>query len=188
MLDSLPPLMSPSLPPICTRISNENDGSKSGGLSPGLIAGIVLGLLGSVGAGGTVVWLVLRALKRQHPTTGHVVFVNAAHTVPEPISDTNSGALSAVEPISDTNSGKLSDVASVAVGARCNVAGIGVGTVCYVGQVQNRGLRVGVWLDDPTGMNDGTAFGHRYFECPDGHGLFATPDRVTEMKTDENLF
>ena len=40
------------------------------------------------------------------------------------------------------------------------------------------GVWVGVELDDPSGKNDGTVFGIRYFESKDAHGLFIRPNSV----------
>jgi hypothetical protein len=63
------------------------------------------------------------------------------------------------------------------VGHRCTVKDRGAGVVRFVGRVK-QSLRIGVVLDTPTGLNNGTFGGTRYFECPDGHGVFAKPENV----------
>ncbi|KAL1601398.1 hypothetical protein SLS60_006311 [Paraconiothyrium brasiliense] len=54
------------------------------------------------------------------------------------------------------------------------------GTVSYVGQVPEIpgiGSWVGITLDEPTGKNDGTVNGKRYFECGKNYGVFLRPER-----------
>ncbi|KAF2688607.1 hypothetical protein K458DRAFT_414331 [Lentithecium fluviatile CBS 122367] len=54
------------------------------------------------------------------------------------------------------------------------------GTVSYIGQVPEIpgiGFWIGVTLDEPTGKNDGTVKGKRYFECGNNCGVFVRPER-----------
>ena len=58
------------------------------------------------------------------------------------------------------------------------------GEVKYVGKIVgfSRGYWVGVQLDEPTGSNDGTAKGRKYFECTQPGRNFGTFLRPTEIK------
>eukprot|EP00730_Choanoeca_flexa_P009082 TRINITY_DN12581_c1_g1_i1.p1 TRINITY_DN12581_c1_g1~~TRINITY_DN12581_c1_g1_i1.p1 ORF type:complete len:421 (+),score=134.98 TRINITY_DN12581_c1_g1_i1:1436-2698(+) len=58
----------------------------------------------------------------------------------------------------------------------------GLGTVKYVGlHKRTRTPRIGVALDEPNGKHDGSHNGHRYFSCPDKHGVLLFPNRVTRI-------
>jgi tubulin-folding cofactor B len=76
------------------------------------------------------------------------------------------------------------NVRKITIGARCRVGGIDLdrrGIVRYIGEVDeipNGGVWVGVETNEPTGKNDGTAGGKRYFECLPKHGSFVRPDRI----------
>lgn len=54
------------------------------------------------------------------------------------------------------------------------------GTVSYTGpvpEIPGIGHWVGVTLDEPTGKNDGTVNGKRYFECGKNCGVFLRAER-----------
>ncbi|KAF1844666.1 uncharacterized protein K460DRAFT_365607 [Cucurbitaria berberidis CBS 394.84] len=54
------------------------------------------------------------------------------------------------------------------------------GTVSYIGlvpEIPGIGSWIGVTLDEPTGKNDGTVKGKRYFECGNNCGVFVRPER-----------
>lgn len=54
-----------------------------------------------------------------------------------------------------------------------------IGTIRFVGETTFRpGKWVGVELEDPSGKNDGSVQGKRYFDCEDGYGMFLQPSGV----------
>jgi len=76
----------------------------------------------------------------------------------------------------------MEEASKIKVGDRCEVnPGGRRGEVMFVGTVEslNLGFWVGVALDEPVGLGDGTAKGKRIFECMGPkYGTFARPDRV----------
>lgn len=56
------------------------------------------------------------------------------------------------------------------------------GSVAFVGPVPGipgtAGPWIGVVLDEPTGKNDGSVKGTRYFSCAQNCGVFVRPERV----------
>ena len=73
-------------------------------------------------------------------------------------------------------------VAGIAPGMRCQLnPGGRRGTVRWVGQgvaSLQPGHWVGVELDEPVGLGDGSRGGVTYFACGDKYGSFARPDRL----------
>ena len=66
------------------------------------------------------------------------------------------------------------------VGQRVMVGGAVAGVVRFVGDVHfTSGTFIGVELDERKGKNDGSFDSVRYFDCPEGHGLFAPPSKVS---------
>lgn len=56
---------------------------------------------------------------------------------------------------------------------------VGRGTVRFCGSTSFAGGKwVGIELDEPTGKNDGTVMGVRYFTCKLPHGVFVRPSQV----------
>jgi len=71
----------------------------------------------------------------------------------------------------------------IKVDARCQVAVPNQlkkrGTIKYVGKVGFQpGWWVGIQYDEPTGKNDGSVKGKRYFTCPEKYGGFVKPEAV----------
>uniref|UniRef100_A0A672NU66 CAP-Gly domain-containing protein n=1 Tax=Sinocyclocheilus grahami TaxID=75366 RepID=A0A672NU66_SINGR len=67
----------------------------------------------------------------------------------------------------------------VQLGERVLVVGQRTGVVRYYGKTSFApGFWLGIELDKPSGKNDGSVGGVRYFSCPPKHGVFAPPSRV----------
>merc|ERR1712072_520446 len=68
------------------------------------------------------------------------------------------------------------------VGSRCEVnPGGRRGEIKYVGKVgaKANGTMLGIALDEPQGMNDGTRSSIHYFECKgENYGVFSKPENV----------
>lgn len=68
---------------------------------------------------------------------------------------------------------------SISVGSIVDTAKHGRGTVRFYGPIDKKiGRWVGVELDSPSGKNDGSVEGVRYFQCPANHGVFVKPSQV----------
>lgn len=53
-----------------------------------------------------------------------------------------------------------------------------VSDVCRVCVYVGSGIWLGIELDKPSGKNNGSVGGVKYFSCPPKHGVFAPPSRV----------
>ena len=113
----------------------------------------------------------LPTLRKPTQTASDVVdFIKPIHSSPYAVTPGNG------RPAPTT----LTAAASFAVGDRVAVKGKGAGTVRFAGPHHVEGTpRLGVELDDPTGKNNGTVTGHRYFSCAPGHGALVKPDKAT---------
>ncbi|XP_068195430.1 CAP-Gly domain-containing linker protein 4 isoform X2 [Antennarius striatus] len=70
----------------------------------------------------------------------------------------------------------------VRLGERVLVVGQRTGVVQFCGKTSFApGLWLGIRLDKPSGKNDGSVGGVRYFSCPPKHGVFAPPTRVQRI-------
>lgn len=70
----------------------------------------------------------------------------------------------------------------VRLGERVLVVGQRTGVVQFYGKTNFApGLWLGIELDKPSGKNDGSVGGVRYFSCPSKHGVFAPPSRVQRI-------
>uniref|UniRef100_A0A8C4NTS4 CAP-Gly domain-containing protein n=1 Tax=Dicentrarchus labrax TaxID=13489 RepID=A0A8C4NTS4_DICLA len=70
----------------------------------------------------------------------------------------------------------------VRLGERVLVVGQRTGVVQFYGKTRFApGLWLGIKLDKPSGKNDGSVGGVRYFSCPPKHGVFAPPSRVQRI-------
>ncbi|XP_031722628.1 CAP-Gly domain-containing linker protein 4 isoform X3 [Anarrhichthys ocellatus] len=70
----------------------------------------------------------------------------------------------------------------VRLGERVLVVGQRTGVVQFYGKTSFApGLWLGIELDKPSGKNDGSVGGVRYFCCPPNHGVFAPPSRVQRI-------
>ncbi|XP_028839238.1 CAP-Gly domain-containing linker protein 4 isoform X4 [Denticeps clupeoides] len=74
----------------------------------------------------------------------------------------------------------------VRLGERVLVVGQRTGVVRFYGKTSFApGFWLGVELDKPSGKNDGSVGGVRYFSCPPKHGVFAPPSRVQRQTMKE---
>lgn len=84
---------------------------------------------------------------------------------------------SSVSPVEDVPPSQSIPKEDVVVDCRVVLASSGLfGTVRYVGEASfQSGIWVGIELDSEQGKNDGVVKGHRYFSCPQNHGIFVRP-------------
>ncbi|XP_034164254.2 CAP-Gly domain-containing linker protein 4 isoform X3 [Pangasianodon hypophthalmus] len=76
----------------------------------------------------------------------------------------------------------VSDVPMLRLGERVLVIGQRTGVVRFCGKTSFApGIWLGIELDKPSGKNDGSVGGVKYFSCPPKHGVFAPPSRVQRI-------
>ncbi|MCI4382413.1 hypothetical protein PGIGA_G00014610 [Pangasianodon gigas] len=76
----------------------------------------------------------------------------------------------------------VSDVPMLRLGERVIVIGQRTGVVRFCGKTSFApGIWLGIELDKPSGKNDGSVGGVKYFSCPPKHGVFAPPSRVQRI-------
>ncbi|XP_040917068.1 CAP-Gly domain-containing linker protein 4-like isoform X2 [Toxotes jaculatrix] len=79
-------------------------------------------------------------------------------------------------------SSSVCEGSEVRLGERVLVVGQRTGVVQFYGKTSFApGLWLGIELDKPSGKNDGSVGGVRYFSCPPKHGVFAPPSRVQRI-------
>ncbi|KAF7665297.1 hypothetical protein LDENG_00144620 [Lucifuga dentata] len=79
-------------------------------------------------------------------------------------------------------SSSVCEGSEVRLGERVLVVGQRTGVVQFCGKTSFApGLWLGIELDKPSGKNDGSVGGLRYFSCPPKHGVFAPPSRVQRI-------
>ncbi|XP_071327238.1 CAP-Gly domain-containing linker protein 4 isoform X7 [Trachinotus anak] len=108
-------------------------------------------------------------------------------TTPSPALHSYSGTtvLTTAGPRSRTPSASSSvcEGSEVRLGERVLVVGQRTGVVQFYGTTSFApGLWLGIELDKPSGKNDGSVGGVRYFSCPPKHGVFAPPSRVQRLE------
>eukprot|EP00124_Ichthyophonus_hoferi_P003205 Ihof_evm6s264 gene=Ihof_evmTU6s264 len=82
----------------------------------------------------------------------------------------------------DQLSSDLMPALSIPVGSMVIVGGSKRGCLRYLGNTEfATGIWAGVELDGPTGKNDGSVNGSRYFSCPPKHGLFCPPNKLSRL-------
>ena len=92
---------------------------------------------------------------------------------------------------------QLEESKAIEVGNRCEAVGGKRGEVKYVGKVTGleKGYWIGVALDEPTGDNNGSIKGKKFFECAMKFGLFVRPaelkvgdyPEIDEFDEDEDM-
>ncbi|XP_041668571.1 CAP-Gly domain-containing linker protein 4-like isoform X2 [Cheilinus undulatus] len=129
-----------------------------------------------------------RPLPRQHPSARQ----RRERVSPSPKTIPSQGLQSSPDTTALTNAGVRSRTPSasssvcggpeVHVGERVLVVGQRTGVVQFYGKTSFApGLWLGIKLDKPSGKNDGSVGGVRYFSCPPKHGVFAPPSRVQRI-------
>jgi hypothetical protein len=104
----------------------------------------------------------------------------AAEIAPSPHPDGGGAVGGGSDTATNNPSTSSDDNAWMVVGARCSIPKRGSGTVRWKGVIGTKD-RVGVELDEPNGLNDGsTPSGIVLFRCKPMHGVFVIPSIVEQ--------
>ncbi|XP_030639657.1 centrosome-associated protein 350 [Chanos chanos] len=83
---------------------------------------------------------------------------------------------------SQTPHSQIDEMPSFSVGDRVLVSNVQPGTLRFKGQTNfANGFWAGVELDKSEGSNNGTYDDVVYFQCREGHGIFAPPDKISHL-------
>ncbi|XP_068437172.1 CAP-Gly domain-containing linker protein 4 isoform X2 [Clinocottus analis] len=97
-------------------------------------------------------------------------------------SDTTALAATGLRSRTPSASSSVCGGPEVRLGERVLVVGQRTGAVQFCGKTSFApGLWLGIELDKPSGKNDGSVGGVRYFRCSPKHGVFAPPSRVQRI-------
>ncbi|XP_067335084.1 CAP-Gly domain-containing linker protein 4-like isoform X1 [Channa argus] len=103
-------------------------------------------------------------------------------TTPSPALHSFSGTTAGFRSRTPSASSSVCEGPDVRLGERVLVVGQRTGVVQFYGSTSFApGLWLGIELDTPSGKNDGSVGGVRYFTCPPKHGVFAPPSRVQRI-------
>ncbi|XP_055016158.1 CAP-Gly domain-containing linker protein 4 isoform X1 [Boleophthalmus pectinirostris] len=120
-----------------------------------------------------------RPLPRQRPSARHR---RERPSLSPRTTPSMSSATSGVRSRTPSANSSVCEGSEVRLGDRVLVVGQRTGVVQYCGEtVFAPGLWLGIELDKPSGKNDGSVGGVRYFSCPPKHGVFAPPSRVQRI-------
>ncbi|RWS28868.1 CAP-Gly domain-containing linker protein 1-like isoform X5 [Leptotrombidium deliense] len=113
------------------------------------------------------------------------LFIRPMKATIEPISQSDkSDTESVASTTKSVQRSSLSSVSSLKVGDRVVVnatSGRKDGVLRFLGETEfAAGVWAGVELDEPSGKNDGSVAGKRYFECEMNRGLFAPTSKVSK--------
>ncbi|KAK3675058.1 hypothetical protein LTR78_004992 [Recurvomyces mirabilis] len=77
------------------------------------------------------------------------------------------------------------NISQLSVGQRIQLADNRIATIRFAGATHfQTGDWIGVELDEPSGKNDGSVKGERYFDCEANHGMFLRPSGVKQVIED----
>ncbi|XP_062524750.1 kinesin-like protein KIF13B isoform X2 [Bombyx mori] len=142
----------------------------------------------SLGADGPVVKPQLPAGKLVRRRTGGGRAARGPALRPRSMHETSSASMLSSSPASsterigedDTSEGTIQPWMTVGESVQLRLS-TSTGLIAYTGPTHFApGTWVGVQLDAPTGKNDGSVGGTRYFECRPRHGIFVRPDKLVQ--------